>query len=80
METYNEKDKALIDDMCPSELAEFEKWFAKLNKVAGDKYGPKSLKEETGVFCWLDAFTHGQSPKEAVEQDMREGFFEPHEW
>lgn len=66
------KDKELIDSLCPNELDRFEQWFKELNEVHGETnhYGEGCLSELTGVKCWFDYFTNGDSPRYALNEDL----------
>jgi hypothetical protein len=49
----------------------WEEWKAELVRLAGDRYGPKGVIEETGEDGWLESFEMGLSPQEALEEDLR---------
>lgn len=74
MKINNQKDKDLIESLCPAEHEKFIAWFAELNKVNSERkdafYSGTKLEDSTGVICWFDYFVDGLKPSEALDEDL----------
>lgn len=74
MNINNQKDKDLVDSLCPAELEMFIAWFDKLNEANKGRnntfYNGTRLEDTTGVLYWFDYFVEGSTPTEALEQDL----------
>ena len=77
MNNILEKNKSLLDSMCPNERFKFEQWIDELNRVyqeaEGDKFGDGRVEESTGLNYWLDYFVEGKSAREALIDDAVNG-------
>lgn len=44
-------------------------WFAELDSLGGDRYGPRGISTETGRECWMDYYNDGYTPGDALADD-----------
>jgi hypothetical protein len=49
---------------------DWEPWAAELDRLAGDSYGPTGAIKGCGAECWREHFNDGDSPAEAIQEDM----------
>lgn len=52
-----------------SDRMPIDDWFAELDRLGGDRYGPDGITANTGRECWMDYYNDGYSPADALSED-----------